>query len=153
MALRRTLPSSAATCQACAQQGEEARAVLKMRAKQSLLKMRSWKGGRRTHLQIFYYLLETSKIHFISSAVPVLDVGELPAVTSNLGSTSQGAAIAGPILAFHERRKPNIAIINEQNTKQKVLCWGCVTQGPAPGSFRGSLSRPFSTAEDEVWGG
>lgn len=39
------------------------------------IKKRSGKRGKITGLQIFNYLLESSKINFISSAVPVLDVG------------------------------------------------------------------------------
>lgn len=57
------------------------------------IKKRSGKRGEITGLQMFYYLLETSKIDFISSAVPVLHVGELPAMISPLGSTTQRAGI------------------------------------------------------------
>lgn len=42
---------------------------------------------------MFYYLLETSKIRFISSVAPLLDVGEMPAMTSPLGSTTHKAGI------------------------------------------------------------
>lgn len=56
-------------------------------------KKRTEKWSKITGSQVFYYLLETSKIRFISSVAPLLNVGEMPAMTSPLGSTTHKAGI------------------------------------------------------------
>lgn len=61
---------------------------------------------------MFNYLLESSRIHFISSAVPVLDIGELPAMTSPLGSTTQRTGTADSWtclgLSLKKKKKENL---------------------------------------------
>lgn len=78
---------------------------------------------------MFNYLLESSRIHFISSAVPVLDIGELPAMTSPLGSTTQRTGTADSWtclgLSLKKKKKKRKLVINNQNRGQKVSCWGC----------------------------